>query len=160
MSRSRHSLSEHNLSEQSVSEPSIGEHSGHAQRSRKCPAAPGLLQAVLTGMQVCPPARPARGRVGNDLTAYRYHAKQVGLGSPGPAPYARADHRSGHDKRRRPHSRLANSLQCRRVCGTRHLGCLILRRRPAACLVIGLNVDPPASQPRSEPDILPFLADS
>jgi len=88
-------------------EPAIGERSRHAQRSRDRPAAPGSLQAVLAGMQVRAPARPARPGIGDDLAVNRHDAKQVGLGGSRPAPDACPDHRSGHARRNRPHDRLS-----------------------------------------------------
>ncbi len=73
-------------------EPAIGQRSLRAQRSRDRPAAPGSLQTVPAGVQVSPPARPARRRVGDDLAVNRHYAKQVRLGGPLPAPDTRPDH--------------------------------------------------------------------
>src|SRR5712692_7150165 len=105
-------------------EPAIGERSRHAQRSRDRPAAPGLLQAVLAGVQVRAPARPARPGIGDDLAVNRHDAKQVRLGGPRPAPHACPYHRSGHARRNRPHIRLllayrAGASAAPGTCGAR-----------------------------------------
>jgi hypothetical protein len=73
-------------------ELAIGEWSRHAQRSWEGPAAPGSLQAVLTGVQIGPPAGSARHGIDDNLAVSRHDTEQVGLGGSDTASYARADH--------------------------------------------------------------------
>jgi hypothetical protein len=105
-------------------EPAIGERSRHAQRSGDRPAVPGSLQAVLAGVQVRTPTRPARPGIDDDLAVNRHDAKQFRLGRSRPAPDACPDHRSGHARRNRPHSRLrlayrAGASAAPGTCGAR-----------------------------------------
>ena len=76
--------------------PLVGERPGHAQRSRKRPAASRLLQAVQAGVHVCPAAWSARRRVGDELAVDRHHAEQVRLGSTNLASHTSTDHGPGH----------------------------------------------------------------
>ena len=119
--------------------PFIGQRPGHAQRTRESPATPGLLQTFLTGMQVCSPAWTSRQWINDDFAVNRHHAEQVGLDGTSLTPHAGTDHRSGHDERRRPHSRPPNSLQGRRVRSTSHLArrrCLRTSDRPVTYIPV------------------------
>jgi hypothetical protein len=67
-----------------------GERSRHAQCTRERPAPLRQFEAFRAGMQVCPPARKSRLRVGEDAISHGHQAKQAGLHRTLPAADARA----------------------------------------------------------------------